>query len=111
MDKLIYLFAEAESVLVVSVVGSMVVSTAHIFERCVDEILSHHCGKIVLNFRDVSNRIDGTVVGALTRLMLQGREKNKEILLSSVHPEFREKLLKTGVVDSSKIVNNLNEAF
>ncbi|OFZ21757.1 MAG: hypothetical protein A2X94_15835 [Bdellovibrionales bacterium GWB1_55_8] len=105
--KLTYLLAEKKSILVVSFIGPLVRTNAHVLEKCIKEISKREATWVIVNFRDVPANLDRTVYPALARLQQVIRSKPAELKMTALHPELRKQLDQQGLLRPKEVVDNL----
>ncbi|OFZ55602.1 MAG: hypothetical protein A2428_12135 [Bdellovibrionales bacterium RIFOXYC1_FULL_54_43] len=110
-EKLTYFIAEKNNIVVISLIGPLLRGNAHVLEACMDEISRRHVRFVIVNFRDVPNTMDRTVIPALARLQRLIRSKPAVLRMSSIHPELRRTLETQGILRPEELANNLSDAL
>ena len=78
-------FLEEQSVLSLTLVGSLAAETSPVFERCAKQILEADSKWVILNFRDVTGDMDPQFVPILEVLFKAIRTRGG-VRISGLHP-------------------------
>ena len=107
---LYYRFSRNNTMLVLVLLGRLDANALSILERCRDEALAFDgIRSVIIDFAGVTS-IGLETTRALTQLQTSIRADEKEIRISSLAREFREKLEKKGILRVRELAPSLAEA-
>jgi anti-anti-sigma regulatory factor len=111
-DKFSYFFSEKGPILVINLIGPIAKSNSRDIEQCLHKCKKIQAEWVIVNFRDVPNYIDKSyLVPTLARFQKTIRDCKARLMLSGLHPEFRELLKECGCLREEELRNNLTEAL
>ena len=106
-----YFLSDKKPILVVTFVGPMRLQSVPDLMKCCEEIKALDGIKfVILYFRDVSV-IAGEAITILTQIQVAIRAKHCHLVLCSLKPFIREKLMNMGTIRQSEIKDNLQSAI
>lgn len=110
-DQLTYFLSEKKNILVVTFVGPLVRGSAHILEKCIQELSKREATWVILNLRDVPGTVDRSVFPAFARLQKNVRDRKACLRMSALHPSLRLALDEQGLVRADETSDSLAEAL
>ena len=109
--NLTYFLAEKNGVLVVSFIGPLVRSNAHILDRCLKDVLARQVDWVIVSLRDVPGTVDRAVFPTFARFQKAVRDKKARLILASLHPVLHKALNDQAIVRPEESANNLADAL
>ena len=110
-DELKYFISEKKHIMVVTLIGPLVRSNAHILDQCIRELSRKEASWVILNLKDVPGTVDRAVFPAIARLQKNVRDRKAQLRLSSINPNLRLALDQNGLIRSDETSNTLAEAL
>ena len=109
--ELQFFVAEKNSIVVVSISGTLSRSGEAVLDKCREEVVNRHPKHVILYFKDLGNRADLSAFPALARLQKAIRDLPASLRLCGLHPELRKFLEQKGLLRLSELSPGLPEAL
>ncbi len=104
-------FQKDHSILSITLFGTLQIKNSRIFEHCCEQILKSASKWVILNFRDVTPKIDPEFIPLVHQLFHSIRIRPARILLSGVHPQLKQVFQEKNLAHPEEFTNNLADAL
>lgn len=106
-----YQLTQKNSVLLVTLSGSITRDNLKTLEQLQAEISGREFAWVVLHFKDVPERTDQIALPFLARLQKSIRDKGAQVRLSSLRPQLRQTMLERGLLRGDEYVEDLAQTL
>lgn len=111
INQLQYFLVSKNGISVISFVGALGRVGTQVLDACLKELRHGNPKFVILNLRDLGNRVDVGVIPEIARFQKSIREMPSELRLCSIHPALIRALDENGVLRKTEVANNLYEAL
>lgn len=111
-EKLEYYIADRNGTAIVSFIGSLTNASASALTPCLAQFEATDTGKyrlVIINFRDCE--IEEEAFQIVERIQMAVRKKEATLKLCGFRPEFKQRLMTSGLIRPHEIFNNIKDAL
>jgi anti-anti-sigma regulatory factor len=106
-----HFYSKDYSLLVVNLVGSIAQETLPVLQECQEHIKNSASKFVILNFRDISQESDASILSLFDALQKAIRQRPVMLKFSGLHPQLRKILIAEKILAEEDLFNNLAEAL